>query len=86
MRKYPPVSVVFRKSLKPYTFNGTDLTIPENIRVCIPIHAIHHDERYFPEPDEFDPERFNSDMEKSRHPMHFLAFGNGPRNCIGKII
>lgn len=27
--------------------------------------------------------RFLPEEKKSRHPMSFLAFGTGPRNCLG---
>ncbi|KAF7995737.1 hypothetical protein HCN44_006844 [Aphidius gifuensis] len=47
------------------------------------IHAIQRDPTYFPNPNEFDPERFNDEAVKNRHPMSFLSFGDGPRNCIG---
>ena len=83
MRKYPPGGILFRKSLKPYTFSGTDITIPDNTRIYIPLLGIHRDEKYFPEPDKFDPERFDPEMEKARHPMNYIPFGDGPRNCIG---
>lgn len=43
------------------------------------MYAIHHDPKYFPNPDEFKPERFATDEAKKRT----LAFGLGPRNCIG---
>lgn len=66
-----------------YTFNNTKVSIPENIFVWIPLYAIHHDPDIYPNPDAFIPERFNDDAVASRHPMHYMPFGDGPRNCIG---
>jgi cytochrome P450 len=46
---------------------------------------IHRDERYFPNPDEFIPERFASPSLKEKLPEYsFIPFSAGPRFCIGK--
>ncbi|XP_044258700.1 cytochrome P450 9e2-like [Tribolium madens] len=52
--------------------------------VWMPAYAIHHDPKYYPNPDVFDPERF-SDQNKDniKTAGTFLPFGTGPRNCIG---
>jgi len=75
-----------RQSTSSYTFEGTTLDISENQKVWIPIFAIHRDPDIYPKPDIFDPERFNNEAIQTRHPMHYLPFGDGPRNCIGKVI
>lgn len=49
----------------------------------IPADAIHHDSSIYPEPETFNPERFNFNEIKKRHPLTWLPFGGGPRNCIG---
>ena len=83
LRKYPPGGLLLRKAMKEYNIPGTDVTIPEGTKVWIPVYAIHRDERYYPQPNKFDPERFDPETEKARHPMTDLSFGKGPRNCIG---
>lgn len=70
-----------RKAEKDYKIANTNLVIPNGAQILIPIHAIHTDPEFYPEPNKFDPERFSDDNKKSRHPMTHLAFGNGPRNC-----
>lgn len=66
-----------------YTFEKTKVTIPPKTLVWIPLYAIHHDPKIYSDPEAFIPERFNGDVV--RHPMHYLPFGDGPRNCIGNI-
>ncbi|XP_058793291.1 cytochrome P450 6B1-like [Phymastichus coffea] len=83
LRKYPPGSVLQRKAGDTYTFSGTNVTIPKDMKVLIPVWAIHRDPQIYPDPDKFDPERFDEEFEKSRHPMNYLPFGDGPHNCIG---
>ena len=41
----------------------------------VPMHAIHNDPEYFPDPDRFDPNRFTPEECKKRNPMTFLPFG-----------
>ncbi|KAL0124318.1 hypothetical protein PUN28_006273 [Cardiocondyla obscurior] len=83
LRKYPPVTVLFRESMSSYTFEGTKISIPKNQKIWIPAYAIQRDPDIYPDPDVFDPERFDEEAVQSRHPMAFLPFGDGPRNCIG---
>ncbi|XP_077276291.1 putative cytochrome P450 6a13 [Temnothorax americanus] len=83
LRKYPPVTVLMRQSMSSYTFDGTKVSVPKNQRIWIPAYAIQRDPSIYPKPDVFDPERFNEEAVRSRHPMAYLPFGDGPRNCIG---
>uniref|UniRef100_A0A914D137 Cytochrome P450 n=1 Tax=Acrobeloides nanus TaxID=290746 RepID=A0A914D137_9BILA len=81
MRMYPTSSRANRVCTKPITINGIEFK--ENFMFSVPIYAIHHDEKYYPNPDEFDPERFSPEEKAKRDPLAFLSFGYGPRNCIG---
>ena len=83
LRKYPAGPILMRKTTSDYTFNDTKVSIPKQMILWIPIFSIHRDPNIYPNPDVFDPERFNEDAIAARHPMHYLPFGDGPRNCIG---
>ncbi|CAD6208146.1 GSCOCT00010402001.2-RA-CDS [Cotesia congregata] len=83
LRKYPPLPFLTRRSMEPYTFTGTNLTIPAKTEVWIPMLGIQRDPEYYPNPSVFNPEHFSEEQVKSRHDMTFLSFGDGPRNCIG---
>ncbi|XP_066602048.1 uncharacterized protein [Prorops nasuta] len=49
----------------------------------IPSYELHHDPRYFEEPERFVPERFLGENKKRIEASTYLPFGLGPRMCIG---
>ena len=53
--------------------------LPKGTWVHIDIWGVHHDAKYWPQPDVFRPERFLSGAAEAegRHPNAFLAFGLG---------
>ncbi|KAH0557899.1 hypothetical protein KQX54_012629 [Cotesia glomerata] len=81
LRKYPPAATIGRKCENTYKLPGTILTIPAGMRVIIPVYGIHHDPNYYPEPDKFNPDRFDDNNIQIFNT--FLPFGEGPRSCIG---
>lgn len=85
LRKYPAGLFFRRRATSSYTFNNIKISIPKGQRIWIPFLALHRDPRFYPSPDVFDPERFNEEAVQNRHPMAYIPFGDGPRNCIGKM-
>nr|ARO50442.1 cytochrome P450 [Chironomus tentans] len=85
LRKYPIFEVQVRKCTKEFTMRMPDseLAIPIGTPVLIPVAGIHNDERYFKNPEKFDPERFSEENIKNLVPHTFIPFSEGPRNCIG---
>ncbi|VEN59987.1 unnamed protein product [Callosobruchus maculatus] len=61
---------------------GDNITVPEGASIAIPILQIHRSGEYWEDPLKFDPDRFLPDAAK-RHPLSYLGFSHGPRNCIG---
>jgi len=51
--------------------------------ILIPIHHIHHDPRWWPDPETFDPTRFLV-TDRTRPRSAYLPFGGGRRICIGQ--
>ncbi|XP_075167816.1 cytochrome P450 6g1-like [Haematobia irritans] len=90
MRLYPLLTYLERKYEKPfsraepYTLQPFyDVTLDEGIAIYISVYGLHYDEKYWPNPTQFDPERFSSTNRDCIDPMVYLPFGTGPRNCIG---
>nr|CAD7581153.1 unnamed protein product [Timema californicum] len=83
LRKHPPTTNLFRICTKAYTVPGHNLEIKKGEMVIIPTIGLQHDPKYFPNPDQFDPERFSEENKKLRPSYTYLPFGEGPRFCIG---
>ena len=83
MRLYPPVWVIGRCALAPFRLGGYEL--PADTNVLISQLIMHKDARYFPEPERFDPDRWNANDPRAVAVPRFayLPFGGGPRVCIG---
>lgn len=65
------------------TFITETCTIPAGSSLVIPIYHIQRDERFWINPNAFDPERFNPDNSKHRHPYSYIPFSLGPMDCLG---
>ncbi|EDW03895.1 probable cytochrome P450 309a1 [Drosophila grimshawi] len=64
--------------------DGKILNVEPGITVTIPAYNLHHDEANFPEPEKFKPERFdNGAASEYTKRGCLLAFGDGPRICLG---
>ncbi|KYM96574.1 Cytochrome P450 6k1 [Cyphomyrmex costatus] len=83
MRKYPAVPLLHRICTKEIDLPTTNIRVPEGTLITIPVLGLHRDPSIYPNPDKFDPERFNADKIEQRHSYTYLPFGEGPRNCIG---
>ncbi|KOB71358.1 Cytochrome P450 Cyp6b29 [Operophtera brumata] len=83
LRMYPIVDPVQRNALIDYKVPGTDIVIEKGTTVFVSISGIHHDAKYYPNPEKFDPERFSAENSRDRNYCAYMPFGVGPRNCIG---
>jgi cytochrome P450 len=80
-RYFSAVWTIGRRAIEHDVIGGHH--IRRGTTVLIPIHHIHHDPRWWPDPETFDPTRF-CPPDKDRHRSAYLPFGGGRRICIGQ--
>ncbi|RDX95825.1 Abscisic acid 8'-hydroxylase 3, partial [Mucuna pruriens] len=66
-----------RKASQDFEIDG--YKIKKGWSINLDVVSIHHDPEVFPDPQKFDPSRFDEPLR----PFSFLGFGNGPRMCPG---
>lgn len=81
MRYFSPAWVLPRVAIEDDEIGGH--RVAKGTTVMIPVHLVHHDQRWWPDPGRYDPERFLGDKAKRRHRSAYLPFGGGRRVCIG---
>lgn len=80
-RYFSAVWILARRAIEHDVIEGHH--IRRGTTVLIPIHHIHHDPRWWPNPETFDPGRF-CPPDKDRPRSAYLPFGGGRRICIGQ--
>ncbi|CAG2062792.1 unnamed protein product, partial [Timema podura] len=83
LRKYPVIVFLNRECTSDYPVPDSNLVLKRGTTVMIPVYSLHHDPKFFPDPDRFDPERFTEQNKRTRPHYCYLPFGEGPRICIG---
>jgi cytochrome P450 len=81
LRLYPPIHTGMRFTTDEVEL--LDCRVPRDSRLMYSIFLTHHMERYWPDAEKFDPQRFCPENKKGRQPYTYMPFGGGPRNCIG---
>jgi cytochrome P450 len=82
MRLFPPAWGVGRTATEDVELGGFQLKKGENALVSQ--WVMHRDERFFPDPLRFHPDRWNPAMKAALPKFAYFPFGGGPRVCIGE--
>lgn len=80
MRLYPPAYYIDRESIADDEIDG--FQIPKNTMLLLAIYELHRDERFWDQPQNYIPERFDPSNKKDFSDYYF-PFGAGPRMCVG---
>lgn len=81
LRLYPPITFIPRVAAAATTI-GT-YRVKRGAMIMISPWAIHRNPHLWPQPDAFDPDRFDPSREAEQVAGAYLPFGLGPRVCVG---
>jgi cytochrome P450 len=82
MRLYPPAWALGRFAKEDVVIG--EWSVPKGALVLLSQWVGHRDERFWPDPQRFDPQRFTADAKAARPKTAYFPFGAGGRVCIGE--
>lgn len=83
LRMYPPTWIFARVALQDDVL-PCGVAIPSGCKLYLSPYVTHHDPRYFPDPDHFEPERFSDHAKRTRPRYAYFPLSGGPRICLGQ--
>ncbi|CAO2604688.1 Cytochrome P450 4F6 [Lemmus lemmus] len=83
LRLHPPVPVISRCCTQDIVLPDGRV-IPKGVTCLISIFGVHHNPSVWPDPEVYNPFRFDPETTKDRSPLAFIPFSAGARNCIGQ--
>ncbi|XP_048954285.1 cytochrome P450 4F3-like isoform X2 [Canis lupus dingo] len=83
LRLHPPVTVIARRCTQDIVLPDGRV-IPKGNNCVLSIFGIHHNPSVWPDPEVYNPLRFDPEIPQKRSPLAFIPFSAGPRNCIGQ--
>jgi sterol 14-demethylase len=82
LRLHPPLIILMRKVMHDFAYKGW--TVPAGKLVAVSPAVSNRDPRCFPEPERFDPARYDDGREEDRrHAFAWIPFGAGRHRCVG---
>ncbi len=82
MRLYPPAWTLGRQALTDYVIDR--YVIPGGSIIIMSQYVMHHNARYFPNPEVFDPDRWTKEFKADLPRFSYFPFGGGIRGCVGE--
>jgi len=82
MRLYPPAWTIGRQAINDYKVDK--YVIPAGSIILMSQYVMHHDSRYFSDPDLFYPDRWTKEAKLQLPRFSYFPFGGGIRGCVGE--
>jgi cytochrome P450 len=82
LRLCPPAAGVGRMAVRDFAVDG--YRVQAGTLVLVGIYAVQRDPDFWPDPLEFDPDRFSPEAAKALDRWQFIPFAGGSRSCIGE--
>jgi cytochrome P450 len=82
MRLYPPAWTLGRRVINDYKVDR--YLIPAGSIILMSQYVMHHDSRYFSDPDVFYPDRWSKEAKLHLPRFSYFPFGGGIRGCVGE--
>ena len=82
MRIYPPVWTIGRYVENDYSVD--EYSIPAGSSILMSQYVMHHDPRYYDQPEQFNPDRWTEEFKAHLPRFSYFPFGGGIRGCIGE--
>jgi cytochrome P450 len=82
LRLYPPVWLFSRRALKEDRLG--DFVVPAGAHIFIAPYFLHRRPELWPDPERFDPDRFDASRSPPVDRYAFIPFSAGARRCIGE--
>nr|XP_034996907.1 cytochrome P450 4F22 isoform X2 [Zootoca vivipara] len=83
LRLHPPVTAISRRCTEDVKLPDGKI-IPKGNICLVSIFGTHHNPAVWPEPEVYNPHRFEPKALQNQSPLAFVPFSAGPRNCIGQ--
>lgn len=81
LRLYPPVWLFTRRASEEDELD--DFDVPPGTDIYLSPYILHRTAKIWPDPDTFDPDRFETG-EKPKRDRPYFPFSLGPRRCLGE--
>ncbi|KAM3588896.1 hypothetical protein VKS41_001325 [Umbelopsis sp. WA50703] len=85
LRMYSPLRALAKYCKKDIVVPG-GYQIKAGDRVAVQLNALHYNEKVYPNPTQYNPDRWTPEEEQKRSRFAWLPFSTGPRSCIGMAL